>query len=122
MATVSDCLRLSARVYAKTARNEILLSRDWEQLELLRDHPLTGFAAGVFRHRGTGEVVIAFTGTNEEQVRDWVSSNLPAFFGAPSPQVLAARRPAAAAGPRKRHNRRAAAPAQGGGRAWVARA
>jgi hypothetical protein len=62
MATVSDCLQLSARVYAKTARNEILLSRDWEQLELLRDNALTGFAAAVFRHRGTGEIVIAHAG------------------------------------------------------------
>ena len=62
MATVEDYARLSAVVYAKTERNLIREGSDWQQLDLVRDQPLTGFAAGVFRHRGTGEIVIGHAG------------------------------------------------------------
>lgn len=90
MASVNDYAQLAATVYAKTSRNEIREGPDWEALELQRDHPVTGFAAGVFRHRATGEVVIAYAGTGQEKVRDWVFGNVPAALGEYSPQVLAA--------------------------------
>ncbi|MFN3868564.1 MAG: lipase family protein [Hyphomicrobiaceae bacterium] len=51
---------------------------------------MTGFSAGVFRHRATGEIVIAYTGTNESKVSDFLFGNVPAAAGEYSPQVLAA--------------------------------
>ena len=62
MATTNEYARLAAVVYAKTPANRVRVGADWEELDLLRDHPQTGFAAGVFRHRGTGEIVIAHAG------------------------------------------------------------
>jgi Ca2+-binding RTX toxin-like protein/dienelactone hydrolase len=90
MASTNDYARLSAAVYDKTDANEIRASGDWEELELLRDDPVTGFAAGVFRHRVSGEIVIAYAGTNRGYVRDFAFGNVAAALGEYSPQVLAA--------------------------------
>jgi hypothetical protein len=92
MASRNDYARLSAAVYGKTLANEIKAPSDWEELELLRDDPVTGFAASVFRHRVSGEIVIAYAGTNVDSVldNDWLAANAPAALGVVSPQVLQA--------------------------------
>jgi hypothetical protein len=90
MASRNDYARLSAAVYDKTERNRIREAAEWEQLELLRDDRVTGFAGGVFRHRVSGGIVIAYAGTNQWYVGDDAFGNIPAAPGEYSPQVLAA--------------------------------
>jgi hypothetical protein len=88
MASINEYAQLSAAVYAKTAENRIVPPADWVEVDRYQDHPVTGFAAGVFRHRATGEIVIAYAGSQD--ARDWVFGNLPAAAGEYAPQVRAA--------------------------------
>ena len=92
MTTVYEAVRLSASVYSKTPANQITEGPDWERLEYHPDFALSGFSAGVFRKRGTNEIVIAYTGTNEWQVADYVFGNIPAALGNYSFQVESAMR------------------------------
>lgn len=88
MASINEYAQLSAAVYAKTAENRIVPPADWVEVDRYQDHPVTGFAAGVFRHRATGEIVIAYAGSQD--VRDWAFGNVPAAAGEYAPQVRAA--------------------------------
>ncbi|HEY0333276.1 MAG TPA: hypothetical protein VGC74_06125, partial [Stenotrophomonas sp.] len=76
MANVLDYAMLSNRVYFRPDTNRTELARDWSELRWLPDSPETGFSAGVYQ-KGS-EIVISFTGTNENF--DWVT-NLPAGMG-----------------------------------------
>ena len=92
MTTVYEAVRLSASVYSKTPAEQITEGPDWERLEYYPDFAVTGFSAGVFRKRGTNEIVIAYTGTNELQVADYAFGNIPAADGNYSFQVESAMR------------------------------
>jgi hypothetical protein len=60
----------------------------WGRIKLPDD--LTGFSAGAYRNTATGEIVIAYTGTNDAFF-DWTEANIPAGFGvANTPQVTKA--------------------------------
>ncbi|MGH8858023.1 MAG: hypothetical protein ACREXG_08340, partial [Polaromonas sp.] len=101
MATEQEYAQLSLYVYniAETAEQKNrpeLPSADWERLEYHPDD-LIGFSYGIFRNNATGEVVVSYTGTNENQVADFLLANLPAGVGLSSLQVNAAARVAAQA-------------------------
>ncbi len=88
MATREEFVQISGRVYARTDENTMFVPLGWEQLDWLRDDPVTGFSAGVYSN-GT-EIVIGFTGTNEGQVADFLLGNIPAALGLSSAQVVQA--------------------------------
>jgi len=73
--------QLSGSVYTRTRPNRTPIPVGWTPLQAIPD-TITGFAAGVFQ-KGD-DIVIAYTGTNEKQVRDFLQGNIPAVIGAPS--------------------------------------
>ena len=97
MATKQEYAVLSQYVYQVRARteniNRPLLPPGWTERELQNDNAL-GFAYGVFSGPG-GEIVVAYTGTNEKKVVDFLVANLPAGAGLFSPQVTQAAQVAA---------------------------
>lgn len=96
MATQQDYAQLSLYVYnTQESTNKPLLSH-WEELEYHTDDAI-GFSYGVFRDVSSGEVVVAYTGSNERLVADFGLANIPAGAGLSSLQVNAAARVAATA-------------------------
>ena len=85
MATTQEYALLSLYVYkvAREAINRPNLPQGWTFLEA-KDDNLLGFSYGVFKRSGTNEIVLAYTGTNENV--DW-ASNVTAGIGLPSWQV-----------------------------------
>ena len=100
MATKEQTAQLSLYVYniQRNANrdNRPNLPTAWERLKYQPDD-LIGFSYGVFKNTSTGEVVVAYTGTNEKQAVDFLLANIPAGFGLSSLQVNAAARVAAEA-------------------------
>ncbi len=76
MATREQCAQMSGAVYDRTDENSMFAPNGWTEQIWLPDDAITGFSAGVY-FNGT-EVVVAFTGTNEGQVADFVFGNIPA--------------------------------------------
>ena len=74
MATEKDYAVLSAYVYndARGEGNDVILPSTWEELPISESDTTSGFAAlfaggfsaGAFRNKGTGEIVIAYKGTD----------------------------------------------------------
>ena len=95
MATKEELAQLSLCVYdvkGLAINRPALPSSDWEELEYHPDDR-TGFSYGVFkntRNTTTGEVVIAYTGSNEKLVVDFFGTNIPAGVGWTSLQVKSA--------------------------------
>jgi len=87
MPTTNEYAQLSNRVYTRTDENRAPVPAGWAELEHFGDD-LTGFSAGVYQN-GT-DIVIAYTGTNESQVRDFALANIPAALSLPSSQVTEA--------------------------------
>ncbi len=88
MATTQEYALLSQYVYDVRNKpvNRPNLPTGWTLLEVKPDN-LFGFSYGVFKRSGTGEIVLAYTGTNDNNV-DWVS-NVTAGTGLlPAPQVF----------------------------------
>ncbi len=85
MATTQEYALLSLYVYdvANKVANRPNLPSGWAVLETKPDN-LLGFSYGVFQRSGTGEIVLAYTGSNG--AIDWVS-NFTAGSGLPSWQV-----------------------------------
>ncbi|WP_096696135.1 VCBS domain-containing protein [Polaromonas sp. AER18D-145] len=85
MATTQEYALLSLYVYnvENDAENRPDLPQGWTLLENIDDN-LLGFSYGVFKRSGTNEIVLAYTGTNENV--DW-ASNATAGIGLPSWQV-----------------------------------
>lgn len=86
-----DCALLSLRVYK--AKNEDdnwpdLDKMGYEKIEYREDDSVNGFSYGVFKNKATGKVIIAYTGTNENLIKDFALSNVPAGMGLMTGQVL----------------------------------
>lgn len=92
---------LAANVYGATnndsqgeplVRSEIntlpLPSDDW--VVIAERVSASGFMSRAYKNVSTGEVVIAYAGTTGESGMDWLSGNIPAGTGYPSPQVVEA--------------------------------
>ena len=88
MLTVNEYAQLSARTYDRTEENKITLPQDITEVHWQDDDPETGFSAGVYK-KGN-QVVVAFTGTNEQQGKDFIMANIPAGVGFSSSQVIQA--------------------------------
>lgn len=88
MTSELDYALLANRVYTRSLLNRTPLVSGWQELEWLTDDPDTGFSAGAYL-RGN-ELVISFTGTNEDRVKDFVAANIPAGLGLGSEQILQA--------------------------------
>jgi hypothetical protein len=77
-------------VYAASPNNQMPLPAGWTQNFVLSTTSPSGFAANVYA-KGTGEVVIAFRGTDTDDVfpllADFLLGNIPAATGAISTQV-----------------------------------
>ena len=89
MASTHDYAVLSLYVYnvARPAFNRPQLPPGSTLAEPLRTDNFFGFSYGVFRH-SSGEVVLAYTGTNEGI--DWLSNGLAGTGILPSPQIAGA--------------------------------
>ena len=73
--------------------NAIPIPNGWVDMEADRINNDSGFTARAYRNTGTGEIVIAYTGTTFEgnlvdKTKDWMLANIPAGTGAfLAPQV-----------------------------------
>lgn len=86
MASVSEYMQLATRVYAASQRNEIGIPDGWIEIDWQPDG-FTGFSAGIYKNDQTGEIVISYTGTNDN-VADPL--NWTAGMGVPAPQIFEA--------------------------------
>lgn len=85
---------LSTRVYAALRGvNEIFIPTGWTELPEFIDNGLTGLYACAYRNNTTGEIVIAFRGTNttitDGTLQDW-ATNISSGLGVPNPQIAQA--------------------------------
>lgn len=88
MTTTPEYAQLSLYVYkSQDLKNRIDLPSGWELAEPLHPDNLGGFSYGVFRRTGTTEIVLAYTGSNEALIADYLGTNFPAGVGLPSIQV-----------------------------------
>ena len=91
MASKEECAQLSLFVYGvgpnANQQNRPLLPSTWELAEPLHPDDAAGFSYGVFRRIGTTEIVVAYTGSNEGLVADYLGTNIPAALGNASLQV-----------------------------------
>lgn len=87
MATEQEYALMSLRVYSRTAENRGPVPEGWAEIMYREDDPSTGFSAGCYRNWSTGEIVVAFTGTNGDMITDFTQANAPAAFGIFSPHV-----------------------------------
>ncbi len=88
MATTLEYAQLSGRVYRRTDENRTPVPTAWTELSWNPGSELSGFSAGVYK-KGN-EIVISYTGTNEKQIVDFVTANLPIGVSLPSAQVVEA--------------------------------
>lgn len=88
MASKSEYAQLSTRVYLRTPVNTMPRPFGWEEISRTGNASASGFSAGVYRKGG--EIVIAYTGTNEKQVVDFLLANFPAGISLPTSQVTEA--------------------------------
>lgn len=91
MTTEIEYAQLSLYVcLTKNSLNKPLLPEGWELASPDSIYPdnLGGFSYGVFRRTGTSEIVLAYTGSNENLVVDYLGTNIPAGLGLPSVQVF----------------------------------
>lgn len=99
MVTKEEYAQLSLYVYNVIGRLDNrpeTPSSDWKVREYHPDDAI-GFSYGIFQNSVTQEVVVAYTGTNEKKVADFLLANLSAGVGLSSLQVNAAARVAASA-------------------------
>ena len=77
MATKQEYAQLSLYVYnvTGTPENRPNLLVGWTALEYHPDDAI-GFSYGIFQNSVTQEVVVAYTGTNEKKVADFLLANL----------------------------------------------
>jgi hypothetical protein len=84
---------LSSRVYDASLKNIIFVPQGWTELPDNPDSSITSFAARAYRNNATGEIVIAFRGTNttitDGTIQDW-ETNITAGLGIPNGQVAQA--------------------------------
>lgn len=78
MVTTQDYATLSSRVYFRTDKNRSPIPNGWKEEQYQGNVNASGFSAGVYRSTTTNEIVIAYTGTNEQKVVDFTSGNIPA--------------------------------------------
>lgn len=88
MVTDQIYAQLSNRVYTRTDENRTPLPAGWSELRYAGNDQVSGFSAGVYQNGN--EIVIAYTGTNESQVWDFATTNIPAGVSIPSAQVVEA--------------------------------
>jgi len=88
MASIDEYAQLSSRVYSAVFdSNRTPVSLGWEQLYWQADTTM-GFSAGAYR-KGN-EIVISYTGTNQDKLTDFGLANIPLALGLPSPQLVEA--------------------------------
>ena len=84
MVSAFEYMQFSTRVYAASDRNKIGIPEGWEEVDHVPAR-FTGFSAGIFRNKGTGEIVIAYTGTNDK-----IGDRMNVGLGVPAPQIFEA--------------------------------
>ncbi len=99
MASDIDYALMAANAYGNSQlvrdpQNTLPAPNGWSRLPI---EPLsvtpTGFMASAFRNDTTGEIVIAYAGTTNENGLDWLTGNVPAATASTlAPQVLEAAR------------------------------
>jgi len=80
--------QLANRVYSRTAENRTPVPKGWVELVWKTDDPVSGFSYGAYQ-KGN-DIVISFTGSNENFVRDFGVANVPAGLGLSSAQITQA--------------------------------
>ena len=88
MTELLDFVQIAGRVYQRTDENRMSVPEGYVELQWQRDDSLTGFSAGVYK-KGD-EIVIGFTGSNEELLKDFAVANIPAGLGLSSAQITQA--------------------------------
>ena len=77
--STNEYVQLAARVYDRKGTNRMFIPNGFEEKEWLDDDPTTGFSAGVYK-KGDN-VIISFTGTNEDLWKDFIKANIPGGTG-----------------------------------------
>ena len=88
MFTINEYAQLSAHVYHKTPENEMPMPLGFQEAPGFPwqvDDNDTGFSAGVYIK--DNEVVISFTGTNQDLKKDFVRANIQSGLGLSSVQI-----------------------------------
>ena len=89
MATKEEYALLTAASYPADPSVLAPLPTGWrELLDPVVDEG--GFAASVYINDGTGEIVIAYRGTNAPVAVDWIARNIPSGAAVTAPQVHSA--------------------------------
>lgn len=89
MAELKDYAELANHVYSRTILNRIPVPAGWHEQKYIGNDDLLGFSAGVYYKSSTDEYVIAYTGTNESIIYDFLTGNSAAASMA-APQVVQA--------------------------------
>ena len=85
--TEKEYAQLANRVYdRKDIRNKMTLPEGVTELEWYDDSKWSGFSAGVYQV-AENHIVISFTGSNEDLIKDFVFNNIPIGLGYNGPQV-----------------------------------
>ncbi len=87
MASTFEYMQFATGVYDASRINEIGAPDGWMRIDWQEDRTFTGFSAGIYKNIATGEVVIAYTGTND-LIADPL--NWTAGMGIPAPQIFEA--------------------------------
>jgi Lipase (class 3) len=80
--------QLADRAYPRTDANRTPLPSGWAEILPPGNGDPSGFSAGVYKNGD--EIVISYTGTNEDGMRDVAFADIPAALGTPTPQITKA--------------------------------
>ena len=79
--------QLSGCAYPRADKNQTPIPEGWDEIHKPVNDFITGFSVGVYKSKNGDEIVIAFTGTDEERYVDHVFGNI-AIIGLPAAQVF----------------------------------
>jgi hypothetical protein len=87
--TLPEYAQFADQVYSRTAANQTPIPSGWTELSGYEtENHFSGFSSGVFQR--DDDIVISYTGANEDKIRDFAAANVPAGLGFPSQQVTEA--------------------------------
>lgn len=89
MITLPEYAQFSTRVYSRTPANRTPVPTGWIEHSYTGNDQPSGFSAGVYQ-QGAHDYVMAFAGTNESKIQDFLFASVPAAFALPSSQVVEA--------------------------------
>ncbi|TAN48523.1 MAG: hypothetical protein EPN21_14680, partial [Methylococcaceae bacterium] len=97
MTTQADYAFMSAYIYnnASSTTNKIIVKSEWLEIKYTNETTLSGFTAGAYKNTSTGEIVVAYKGTDTidpvSAAQDWIA-NIGSATGLGALQIVEAAR------------------------------